>query len=126
MGLFTVWLCCILSNCAELSLSPLRTEPHGPEETVMAERTGSIGANPSMPPYGEIAPSPSEKPRACDHGGVAIGMSKLQVMRSCWGKPKSSSHSTIGRTRSELLFYEGYKYIYLENDVVKSIQGPGH
>ena len=58
----------------------------------------------------------------CDRkGGVAIGMTKTQVLASCWGKPERVNTTITAGLRSEQWVY-GYNYVYLRDDVVTSIQ----
>jgi hypothetical protein len=58
----------------------------------------------------------------CDRkGGVSIGMSKAQVLASCWGKPERVNTTITAGLRSEQWVY-GYNYVYLRDDVVTSIQ----
>lgn len=52
-------------------------------------------------------------------------MTRAQVYASCWGRPKSISTGDLGATQSELLVYDGYNYVYLENGVVKSFETSG-
>ena len=56
---------------------------------------------------------------------VAVGMTVAQVYKSCWGKPKSINTSVLGTTKTEMLLYEGYNYVYVENGIVKSIETSG-
>ena len=70
----------------------------------------------------------AKKPASCDRRqAVSIGMTRAQLYASCWGKPTSISASTIGipgerQNLSELLVYQGFDYIFLEDGVVTSIQ----
>ena len=70
----------------------------------------------------------AKKPASCDRRqAVSIGMTRAQLYGSCWGEPTSISASTVGRPGdrhnfSELLVYQGFDYIFLENGVVTSIQ----
>jgi hypothetical protein len=52
-------------------------------------------------------------------------MTAREVYASCWGKPKSINSSVLGSTKMEMLLYEGYNYVYLENGIVKSIESSG-
>jgi len=80
------------------------------------EATSRIAALPAAP-----APRTS-----CDRGkAIAVGMTANEVYASCWGKPKSVSSSVLGSTKMEMLLYEGYNYVYLENGIVKSIESSG-
>jgi hypothetical protein len=63
------------------------------------------------------------KQASCDRRqAVSAGMTRAQVYASCWGKPTSIDVSTTGPYKFELLVYEGYDYVYLEDGVVTSIQ----
>jgi hypothetical protein len=65
----------------------------------------------------------AKKQASCDRRqAVSVGMTREQLDTSCWGKPTSISTSTIGANKFELLVYQGYDYVYLEDDVVKSVQ----
>jgi len=60
---------------------------------------------------------------SCDRRqAVSPGMTRAQVYASCWGKPTSIDVSSTGPYKFELLVYDGYDYVYLEDGVVKSIQ----
>jgi hypothetical protein len=78
--------------------------------------TGSVGD--------EAMPDRRAKKRAsCDRRqAVSVGMTRAQVYASCWGEPTSINASTTGRYHFELLVYQGFDYVYLEDGVVKSIQ----
>lgn len=52
----------------------------------------------------------------------AIGMSSGEVLISTWGEPEKINKSTYSWGRSEQWVYTGYRYIYLENDIVTAIQ----
>lgn len=50
----------------------------------------------------------------CDRkGGVDIGMTKIQVLSSCWGKPKSINATTTARGTREQWVYGG-SYLYFD------------
>jgi ankyrin repeat protein len=51
-----------------------------------------------------------------------IGMSAKEVEESAWGKPSKINKTTTKYGVSEQWVYSGYRYIYLENGVVTSIQ----
>ncbi|MBO9647406.1 MAG: hypothetical protein J7605_02765 [Variovorax sp.] len=54
--------------------------------------------------------------------GVAIGMSKQQVLDSSWGKPRSiNTTTTAGGTREQWVYGDG-NYLYFTNNVLTSIQ----
>jgi hypothetical protein len=63
-----------------------------------------------------------KQPR-CDRGSaVSLGMTRAEVYASCWGEPTSISGSSIGSNHFELLVYNGYDYVFLEDGIVTSIQ----
>jgi hypothetical protein len=72
----------------------------------------------------EAAPDKRAKNQAsCDgRQAVSVGMTRAQVYASCWGKPTRTEASTVGRAHSEMLFYQGSNYVYLEDGVVINIQ----
>mgnify|MGYP001007978606 CR=1 FL=1 len=51
-----------------------------------------------------------------------IGMTAEEVRNSTWGEPKKINKTTTKYGVSEQWVYYGYKYIYLENDIVTAIQ----
>ena len=53
---------------------------------------------------------------------VSVGMTREQLYRSCWGRPTSISTSAIGPAKYDLLLYQGHDYVFLEDDVVISVQ----
>jgi hypothetical protein len=58
----------------------------------------------------------------CDRrGGVKIGMSDAQVLKSCWGKPKSVNETITAHGAHQQWVYGG-GYLYLDDGVVTSIQ----
>lgn len=119
-------LCGVLSSCAELSAN-WHPKPVAPVSMVTDDRTdstGTIALSRESPNQASEIPA-FDISQTCQRGALSEGMSKAQVLKSCWGKPKSISRSVFKSTISEVLFYDGYKYVYLENDVVKSIQGTG-
>jgi hypothetical protein len=60
---------------------------------------------------------------ACEKkGGVSIGMTELQVLASCWGRPRGQ-HSTITASGTEEQWvYGGENYLYFANGILVSIQ----
>ena len=54
-------------------------------------------------------------------GGVNIGMSKAQVLASCWGKPQRVNTTYTAGLQHEQWVY-GNNYVYLRDGVVTSIQ----
>lgn len=51
-----------------------------------------------------------------------IGMTKVQLEESSWGKPKDINRTTTAYGVREQWCYSGYKYVYVENGVVTAIQ----
>ncbi|AGK96763.1 zinc ribbon domain-containing protein [Clostridium pasteurianum] len=51
-----------------------------------------------------------------------IGMTADQVRKSTWGNPKSINRTTTAYGTSEQWVYPNYRYIYLDNGIVTSIQ----
>ena len=78
--------------------------------------TGSVGD--------QVRPGARVKRHAsCDRRrAVSVGMTREQVYASCWGRPTSIDASTTGRYRFELLVYQGFDYVFLEDGVVTSVQ----
>jgi hypothetical protein len=65
----------------------------------------------------------TKKQAGCDRRqAVSVGMTREQVYASCWGKPTSIDASSIGPNKFELLVYQGFDYVYLEDGVVKTVQ----
>ena len=59
----------------------------------------------------------------CDRrGGIAIGMTRAEVLVSCWGKPQRVNTTRTASSDHEQFVYPGYNYVYLRNGVVTSIQ----
>jgi len=59
----------------------------------------------------------------CDkNGGVTVGMSAAQIMKSCWGKPRSVNETLTGTRKHEQWIYGDGQYLYLDNGVLTSIQ----
>ena len=52
----------------------------------------------------------------------AIGMTADEVILSTWGNPKEINKSTYSWGTSEQWVYSGYRYIYLDDGIVTSIQ----
>jgi hypothetical protein len=55
-------------------------------------------------------------------GGVRIGMTKEQVLKSNWGKPSSINKSIGASGASEQWVYGGGNYLYFKNGVLTTIQ----
>lgn len=53
--------------------------------------------------------------------GVAIGMSKQEVVDSNWGRPRKINRTTRSSGTKEQWVYDG-GYLYFENDVLTAIQ----
>lgn len=51
-----------------------------------------------------------------------IGMTKLEIENSTWGKPKDINKTTTAYGTQEQWCYSGYRYIYFENGIVTAIQ----
>jgi hypothetical protein len=105
-----------------------------PEEQSGANSPASANAsaNPAETPAPPSAARPSASPEiavretSCNRAKViSVGMTVAQVYRSCWGKPKSVNISVMGSTKTEMLLYDGYNYVYAENGIVKSIETSG-
>jgi hypothetical protein len=54
-------------------------------------------------------------------GGVVVGMTKEQVLSTCWGKPEKKNISTYAEFTTEQWVYNG-GYLYFRNDILTSIQ----
>jgi hypothetical protein len=54
-------------------------------------------------------------------GGVSIGMTKAQVIASCWGKPQNINTTATANGIHEQWVYGG-GYVYLDNGVVTAVQ----
>lgn len=55
-------------------------------------------------------------------GGVRIGMTKEQVLKSNWGKPRSINKSIDASGASEQWVYGGSNYLYFKNGILTTIQ----
>ena len=55
-------------------------------------------------------------------GGVKIGMTKAQVLKSNWGKPESVNTTTNAASVNEQWVYGGRNYLYFTNGVLTGIQ----
>lgn len=55
-------------------------------------------------------------------GGVRIGMSKEQVLKSNWGKPEEVYKTTNSSSVREQWVYGGRNYLYFTNGILTSIQ----
>jgi hypothetical protein len=64
----------------------------------------------------------AEKAECDRRGGVKVGMTKAEVLESCWGKPKSINSTTTARGTSQQWLY-GRSYLYFdENGLLTTIQ----
>lgn len=75
-----------------------------------------------------IFPDDPDKVRANleRRGGVAVGMTKAQVLKSNWGKP-ASVHTTVVRgVEHEQWRYSSESYLYFKNGVLTGIQTTSH
>jgi hypothetical protein len=64
----------------------------------------------------------AEKAECDRRGGVRVGMTKAEVLASCWGKPKSINSTTTARGTSQQWVY-GRSYLYFdENGLLTTIQ----
>lgn len=55
-------------------------------------------------------------------GGVTIGMTKEQVLKSNWGKPNSKNNTITSGLTHEQWVYSGGGYLYFENGILAAIQ----
>lgn len=51
-----------------------------------------------------------------------VGMTADEVKQSTWGEPEKINKSTYSWGTSEQWCYSGYRYVYLDNGIVTSIQ----
>lgn len=59
----------------------------------------------------------------CDRkGGVSVGMTKEQVLASCWGKPQKKNITETGNGIHEQWVYGFDAYVYFDGDVVTGVQ----
>jgi len=131
--------CVLISGCASVQRAILEASTNNAtaatDPAVITVDTASAGP-PTRPLTPERSPQTTEqiaarsespaRPSGCDRGrAVSVGMTVAQVYASCWGKPKSINTSVVGATKTEMLLYEGYNYLYVENGVVKSIETSG-
>lgn len=65
---------------------------------------------------------PSKEPTIVIKKEPAIGMTAEEVRASTWGEPKDINKTTTKYRVKEQWVYSGYKYIYLENGIVTTIQ----
>lgn len=54
--------------------------------------------------------------------GVAVGMTKADVLASSWGRPQSINTTTTAYSVREQWVYGSGNYLYFENGVLKTIQ----
>lgn len=60
--------------------------------------------------------------KECDRkGGISVGMTAEQVLKTCWGKPSRVNKTYTARSQREQWVY-GSSYVYVENGVVTAIQ----
>jgi hypothetical protein len=55
-------------------------------------------------------------------GGVRVGMTKAEVLKSNWGKPESVNKTTNASGVREQWVYGGRNYLYFRNGILTSIQ----
>ena len=55
-------------------------------------------------------------------GGVRIGMTKAQVLKSNWGKPVSISRTIMANSTREQWVYSSHTYLYFTNNILTTIQ----
>ena len=55
-------------------------------------------------------------------GGVAVGMTAVQVRGSSWGKPEVVNKTIATGIEREQWVYPGYNYLYFENGILTTIQ----
>lgn len=71
----------------------------------------------------EIRAGKVAEKKDCDRrGGVAVGMTKAQVIATCWGKPRSVNTTTTATRTSEQWVYGGGNYLYFDNGILRTIQ----
>ena len=99
----------------------------GPAPRVVASApANTTSARTPVSPEGVITPSTAPPRIGCARSrAISVGMTVADVYASCWGKPRNVSTSVVGSTKTEMMFYDGYNYIYLENGIVKSIDTSG-
>jgi hypothetical protein len=56
-----------------------------------------------------------------EKGEPAIGMTKSQLLETCWGKPRNTNTTTTAYGTSEQLVFGAGRYVYLRNGVVEAI-----
>ncbi|NOU98508.1 hypothetical protein [Paenibacillus planticolens] len=71
--------------------------------------------------------TPTSDNRQVSQKEPAIGMNALELSNSRWGMPNDIINTTTGgpankTTASQKWVYSGYRYVYLENNVVTAIQ----
>lgn len=144
---YALLVCTLISGCASFQSTLAQLETTGAISSVgapaastghAAEPAASSRANAGQANTRHNAPETTSriatasvpvtlpKTSACDRSkAISVGMTMAEVYASCWGKPKSVNSSMLGSTKTEMLFYEGYNYVYLENGIVKSIEMSG-
>ncbi|SRR5436190_10580219 len=126
----------LISGCASVQRAILdaSTAQGDVTNTVPEEQNPSANTFASANANAEPAVATEQKPvpgipareASCNRAkAISIGMTVAQVYRSCWGKPRSINTSVMGSTRTEMLLYDGYNYVYAENGIVKSIETSG-
>jgi hypothetical protein len=105
------------------------TEQSSPNNVASANASADPAAKTDQKPAPQPAAGPvttseiSPRQTGCNRNKViSVGMTVTQLYASCWGKPKSINISVMGSTKTEMLLYEGYNYVYAENGIVKSIE----
>lgn len=58
-------------------------------------------------------------------GQPRIGMSVVQATASCWGKPENVNRTTGANGTRDQFVYDGGRYLYFENGILRSIQERG-
>lgn len=53
---------------------------------------------------------------------VYIGMTRLEVLKEGWGKPKDINRTTTSHGTREQWIYDNYQYLYFEDGVLTTIQ----
>ena len=127
--------CLLFSGCGSFQSVLTHLESTGAISPAETTAPSSASANQNSAPErsapettARIAARPegAAAKAACDRGkAISVGMTVNEVYASCWGKPKNVNTSVLGSTKMEMLFYEGYNYVYLENGIVKSIESSG-
>lgn len=79
-------------------------------------------ASPTAKPSGTFNPITSVSPaRTAKREGVSIGMTKEEVLRSSWGKPREINQTHTGHGTTEQWVYGG-GYLYFRNGRLNAVQ----